>query len=108
MKNQKASREDRVKRLVEHGAVKVHRFLPSGREVWTVVGRDGDQLVDLDLHYCSCRHYYFAVLGGRDDTCYHIMAAETASKQGACDIVLFSDEELNHFIRLLIRDISSR
>src|SRR5579864_4433552 len=39
-----SNREERAQQVVNVYGVKVHRFEPSGREIWTVLGRDGDLL----------------------------------------------------------------
>jgi predicted nucleic acid-binding Zn finger protein len=91
--------------------VKVHRFEPSGREIWTVLGRDGDLLVDLSekrSSYCSCDDFYFRVQAGQVRECYHLMAARKARESGQFSTIVFSDEEYQSFLRALVVDIFSR
>ncbi len=95
--------------VVESQSVKLHRFLPSGRTIWTVVGRDCDFLVDLDLEsqdksYCSCSDFYFRVLSERIPECYHLLAVKIAMKEEMYSVIDFSDEEFARFLRALVKD----
>jgi predicted nucleic acid-binding Zn finger protein len=107
------TREDRAQKVVNNFGVKLHRFEPSRREIWTVVGTEGDALVDYDRsgkrrQYCSCDDFHFRVLGGRVSECYHLMAARNAREQNHYSMVIFSDEEYSSFLRSLLTDIFSR
>ncbi len=100
----------RASKAVEGQRVKLHRFLPSGRTIWTVVGTESDSLVDFDPEgdrkpYCSCGDFYFRVLSGKIPECYHLVAAKKAIKEGMYSIVEFRDDELLGFIRALVSDI---
>ncbi|MDA4131118.1 MAG: hypothetical protein OK457_10135 [Thaumarchaeota archaeon] len=101
-------REDKARKVVESLAVKLHKFSPSGRNVWTVVGSDGDFLVDLgstgSKPYCSCSDFYFRVLSGLIPECYHLIATKTAVKDEMYSVVEFSDEEFPGFMRALVLD----
>jgi predicted nucleic acid-binding Zn finger protein len=105
----KENREDRAQRVVENLGVKLHRFLPSGTELWTVVGRETDFFVDLPpggaRDYCSCDDFYFRVLSGKVPECYHLTAVKEAKKRNMFSIVEFSDDELTGFLKALISDI---
>lgn len=83
-------------------------FEPSGFSVWTVVGKDGDFLVDIETdrakQYCSCSDFHFRVLSGKVPECYHLIAARTALKEGKYSTTKFSDEELNSFLKALLKD----
>ena len=85
--------------------VKRHIFKPSGREIWTVLGGEGDQLVDDSQPYCSCRHFHFKVLGGKDLTCYHLLSISLAKKLEKYEEIVFHDEEHYDFLRALIKDL---
>ena len=63
--------------------MKRHVFIPSGRVLFTVVGRSGDEFIDPEKPFCSCRHFFFRVLGGKDPTCYHLLAYEMAKRPSA-------------------------
>ena len=80
-------------------------FLPSGRKMITVVGRLGDEFVDPDRPYCSCSNFFFHVLGGREETCYHLLVYIIASETGKLDVVEFSDEEYGTYLAATVRDV---
>lgn len=96
---------DRAVDAVLAGGVKECRFLPSGRRVITVVGRLGDEFIDPEKPYCSCSNFYFRVLGGREETCYHLLSYKIASATGRVDVVEFSDEEYGPYLAATIRDV---
>lgn len=90
---------------VAAGGVKENRFLPSGRKVFTVVGRLGDEFIDPWKPYCSCSNFYFRVLGGREELCYHLLSYKIAAKTGRIDVINFSDEEYGTYLTATIRDV---
>jgi predicted nucleic acid-binding Zn finger protein len=96
---------DRAIGTVLAGGVKESRFLPSGRKVITVVGRLGDEFIDPDRPYCSCSNFFFRVLGGREETCYHLLSYRIASETGRLDVVKFSDEEYGAYLAATVRDV---
>ncbi len=97
--------KERISEIVEEGRVKLHRFLPSDREIWTVVGSKGDQLVIESQPYCTCRHFHFAVLGGRDKTCYHLSALKKAKEFSKFVRIDIDDAEYGRFLSLLSSDV---
>ncbi len=99
------SKLDRAIDTVLAGGVKESVFLPSGRKVITVVGRLGDEFVDPEKPYCSCSNFFFRVLGGREDTCYHLLSYRIASETGKLDVVRFSDEEYGAYLAATVRDV---
>lgn len=105
-------REERAQKLVDDLRVKQHLFLPSERAVWTVVGRDGDMILNFDtsagLQYCSCNDFHFRVLGGEIPECYHLIAARSAFDQRKYCVTNFSDDEYESFLRSLLADVFSR
>ncbi len=74
--------------------------------LWTVVGTDGDHLVDGELHYCSCSHYYYRVLGGKDSTCHHLESLKLARATKSGSIFDFDDAEYAPFLSALLGDLS--
>jgi len=80
-------------------------FLPSGRKVITVVGRLGDEFVDSNRPYCSCSNFFFRVLGGREETCYHLLSYRMAAETDKLDVVKFSDEEYGAYFAAMVRDV---
>jgi len=92
-------------KLVSERSVKLHKFLPSGREIWTVVGREGDQLVDDSQPYCSCGHFYYRVLSHKDDICYHLLGLKIAKKMQKFDVIEFQDAEYPSLLESILKDI---
>lgn len=91
--------------IVAEGRVKLHKFIPSQREIWTVVGSRGDQLVIESQPYCTCRHFHYAVLGGRDKTCYHLSAVKKAKQTAKFVKVEIDDAEYGRFLAMLASNI---
>ena len=96
---------DRAIDAVLAGGVKEARFLPSGRKVVTVVGSMGDEFVDPDKPYCSCSNFFFRVVGGREEICYHLLSYKIAAKAGKVDVIEFSDEEYGAYFAATVRDV---
>jgi len=96
---------DRAIDTVLAGGVKESVFLPSGRKVITVVGTLGDELIDPERPSCSCSNFFFRVLGGREETCYHLLSHRIATRMGKVDIVRFSDEEYGSYLAATIGDV---
>ena len=99
------SKLDRAIDTVLAGGVKESVFLPSGRKVITVVGRLGDEFIDPERPYCSCSNFFFRVLGGREQTCYHLLSYRIALETGRLDVVRFSDEEYGPYLAATVRDV---
>ena len=96
---------ERALDAVMSGSVKEARFSPSGRTVITVVGRLGDEFIDPDRPYCSCSNFFFRVMGGKEDTCYHLLGHKIAAKTGKVDVTEFADEEYGAYLSAAICDI---
>lgn len=85
---------------VSQGRVKLHVFSPSGRTVWTVVGREDEYWTDPDSRYCSCPGYHF----GMSRSCYHIKWLERAQKLSMYETAEFDDAEFDGFMSGLVDD----
>jgi predicted nucleic acid-binding Zn finger protein len=96
---------DRAIDTVLAGGVKENRFLPSGRKLYVVVGKLGDEFIDPARPYCSCSNFFFRVLGGREDLCYHLLSYEIASRTGKVDVVEFSDDEYSPYLAATVNDV---
>ncbi len=96
---------DRAVDTVLAGGVKESLFLPSQRKVITVVGRLGDEFIDPDKPYCSCSNFFFRVLGGREEICYHLISYRIAAKTGRLDTVEFSDDEYGPYLAAIVHDV---
>jgi predicted nucleic acid-binding Zn finger protein len=95
----------RAAETVLAGGVKESVFHPSGRKLVTVVGRLGDEFVDPEKPYCSCSNFYFKVLGGREEACYHLLSYWMASKTGRVDVIEFDDEEYPSYLAATLGDV---
>jgi predicted nucleic acid-binding Zn finger protein len=105
-----SARLKKARDVVESQGVKLHRFHPSGRTIWTVVGRESDFLVEYDpgkenRQYCACSDFYYRVLSSKIPECYHLLACKIAQKEEMYVVVNFSDEELPSFLKALVSDI---
>lgn len=103
-------RDERLRAMdaVLGGRVKRHVFIPSGRTVYTVVGRSGDEFIDPEKPFCSCESFFFRVLGGRHETCYHLLAYRMAGETDSFSETSFHDEEFRYFLGLLSSDLLAR
>jgi len=99
------SKADQAAKAALAGAVKEHKFVPSGRTIYTVIGSEGDEFIDPGRSYCSCSHYFFRVLGGKDETCYHLLSYRIASELGKLDAVTFDDAEYGQVFATIVRDV---
>jgi predicted nucleic acid-binding Zn finger protein len=99
------SQFERAIEAVLRGCVKRHTFLPSGRYVYTVVGRNADEFIDPDKPFCSCESYFYSVLSAKAKYCYHILSYKIANEGGLIREVRFDDEEYDTFMRLLASDV---
>lgn len=87
------------------GSVKRHTFLPSGKSIYTVVGRNADEFIDPAKSFCSCESYFYSVLSGKAEYCYHLLGYKIADESGLVREVKFDDEEYDTFMRLLASDV---
>jgi predicted nucleic acid-binding Zn finger protein len=106
-------RQEKAQKVLSNLGVKLQIFKPSGRELWTVVGTDGDFIVDYEPSarrppYCSCQDFHFRVLSGAVSECYHLIAIKQARAQQLHSTVIFADEEYEGFLRALLQDVFSR
>jgi predicted nucleic acid-binding Zn finger protein len=87
------------------GCVKRHTFLPSGRQIYTVVGSNADEFIDPEKPFCSCESYFYGVMSTKVKYCYHILSYKIADESGLIQDVRFDDEEYDTFMRLLASDV---
>ena len=87
------------------GGVKECRFLPSGRRVLSVVGNLGDEFIVPEKPYCSCGNFFFRVLRGREEVCYHLLSYRIATKTGRVDIIEFQDDEYGDYLSAIVSDV---
>ena len=95
---------DKIEVLVSEKRVKLHVFEPSGRKIWTVVGRGEEHWIDPTEHYCSCPGFYFSKLNGKA-TCYHLESMNLAKQEDKTETIVFSDDEFPNFVKGLIDEL---
>ena len=44
-------------------------------------------------------------MGGKEDTCYHLLGHKIATKTGKVDVTEFADEEYGAYLSAAVRDI---
>jgi predicted nucleic acid-binding Zn finger protein len=109
-------REERAQKLVDELRVKRHLFAPSGRQIWSIVGNEGDFYATFPFddakqsfpEFCSCDDFHYRALNGEIAECYHLIAGKKAFQQKKYSTVEFSDEDYESFLRSLLHDIFSR
>ena len=84
--------------------LKLHYFVPSERKLWTIIGKNNEYWVDPELDYCSCKHYYYKTLSGKEK-CQHLKSFNELIKNNKYDKIKFSDDEYFDFLSMLIKDI---
>lgn len=102
----KGQKFDKAIDAVLAGSVKQIQFKPSGRKIFVVVGKMGDEFIDPEKPYCSCSNFFFKVLSGKDDLCYHLLSYKIAVKADRVDVIEFSDEEYPGYLAATIGDVS--
>jgi predicted nucleic acid-binding Zn finger protein len=73
--------------------------------VISVVGSLGDEFVDPERPYCSCSNFFFRVIGGREEICYHLLSYKIAEKTGRIDVLEFIDDEYGPYYSATVRDV---
>tara|TARA_B100001750_G_scaffold243324_1_gene258342 strand:+ start:2402 stop:2734 length:333 start_codon:yes stop_codon:yes gene_type:complete len=104
----KRSSDDLIDDLINEGRVKLHKFQPSGRELWTVVGNYGDHLIFIHGDYCSCRGFYFSLIRQNSSSCYHLKAYKIAKQQKKYSSIEISDSDYEIFLKLLTQSIKKQ
>ena len=93
----------RIDEAVTSGSVKQMLFLPSGKILWVVVGRDNEYWVDPILGFCSCKDYYFSTLSGKDE-CYHLKSIRKATSEDRFSVIQFDDREYVEILQAIVED----
>lgn len=93
----------RIDEAIMSGSIKQMLFLPSGKKLWIVVGRDNEYWVDPDLGFCSCKDYYFTTLSGKDE-CYHLKSVRKTISEKRFTIIDFLDDEYVGFLQAIAED----
>ena len=93
----------RVDEAVTSGSVKQMLFLPSGKKLWVVVGRDNEYWADPEIGFCSCKDYYFTTLSGKGE-CYHLKSVRKAMSENRFITIDFIDSEYVGFLQAIAED----
>ncbi|MGA1974214.1 MAG: SWIM zinc finger family protein [Conexivisphaerales archaeon] len=96
----------KASKIVDSGGVKRHIFEPSGTEIWTVVGAEGEYLVSDDPPLCTCPAFYFSLTRGKKRNCHHLIAVELAKQEDHVATTVGRDEEIRIFLKLLCEEAS--
>jgi predicted nucleic acid-binding Zn finger protein len=91
----------KAREIVDSAGVKRHVFEPSGTEIWTVVGSEGEYLVSNEPPLCACPAFYFALARSRKKECHHQLALMLARQQNRFVTIVGHDEEIPVFLGLL-------
>ncbi len=78
-------------------------FLPSGKKLWAVIGRDNEYWADPELGFCSCKDFYFNTLSQGQD-CYHLRSVVKAIQQRGFTTIEFDDSEYVRLLHALAHD----
>ena len=70
---------DKVSDLLTGHCVLKYVFMPSGRIVWIVKGRERDYLIIPEAPYCHCTNFYMHIVSGKGKFCQHLAAQRIAS-----------------------------
>ncbi|MGB9169358.1 MAG: hypothetical protein WCB31_10565 [Nitrososphaeraceae archaeon] len=89
-----------------YSRIKLHIFVPSDRKIWTIVSKNNEYWLDLDLDYCTCKNYFFKTLSGMD-RCIHLKSLAEALTLEDYDRVEFQDDEYVGFLTSLLKDVLS-
>ena len=99
-------RKDKKEKLASKGSVKVIRFIPTLKELYTVVGEREEYVVSLDPLFCTCKAFYFKNLKAMEpEKCVHIEALEEALKKGSYTTIIAHDEEMSQIFKYLLQDV---
>ena len=75
-----STKQEKINSIVDQRRVKLHRFNPSKREIWTIVGKAKEHWIDPDSKFCSCSGYYFGMIKNKSP-CYHLDSILKAKKE---------------------------
>ena len=98
---------EQTENAINSNAVKLHVFEPSGRELWTIVGRHDEHWIDPELNFCSCKDYYYKTLSELKE-CYHLTNLKQARENKSFALIKFHDTEYDIFMTALISDSANK
>ena len=95
--------QSRMGYTVRPGSVKQMLFLPSGKKLWVVIGRDNEYWTDPELGFCSCKDFYFTTLSGGQD-CYHLKSVRKTIQQRGFTAIEFDDSDYTQLLQAVADD----
>ena len=95
--------QSRIDYTVRSGSVKQILFLPSGKKLWVVIGRDNEYWTDPELGFCSCKDFYFTTLSGGQD-CYHLKSVRKTIQQRGFTAIEFDDSDYTQLLQAVADD----
>lgn len=95
--------QSRIDYTVRQGSVKQMLFLPSGKKLWVVIGRDNEYWTDPELGFCSCKDFYFTTLSGGQD-CYHLKSVRKTIQQRGFTAIEFDDSDYTQLLQAVADD----
>ncbi|MDQ3908795.1 MAG: hypothetical protein M3232_00115 [Thermoproteota archaeon] len=95
--------QSRIDYAVSSGSVKQMLFLPSGKNLWIVIGRDNEYWIDPELGFCSCKDFYFNTLSGGQD-CYHLKSVRKAIQERGFRVIEFDDSDYVYLLQAVADD----
>ena len=95
--------QSRVDYTISSGSVKQMLFMPSGKKLWVVIGRDNEYWTDPELGFCSCKDFYFTTLSGGQD-CYHLKSVRKTIQQTGFKAIEFDDSDYIHLLQAVTDD----
>jgi predicted nucleic acid-binding Zn finger protein len=95
--------QSRMDYTVRQGSVKQMLFLPSGKKLWVVIGRDNEYWTDPELGFCSCKDFYFTTLSGGQD-CYHLKSVRKTIQQRGFTAIEFDDSDYTQLLQAVADD----
>lgn len=98
------NRDQKIKNILDGENVNLYSFLPTGRKIWTVKTPNGLHTVIENKLYCTCGHFYFSVLSGKDDNCYHIDIIRIAKTTKQYSIIECNDIDFGNFLRTTLTE----
>ena len=99
-----STKQEKINAVVSERRVKLHRFNPSQREIWTIVGKEKEHWIDPQSNFCSCAGYYFGMIKN-NSPCYHLESISLAKKENKFEIIEFNDDEYESFISGIVSDL---
>ena len=99
-----STKQEKINAVVTERRVKLHRFNPSQREIWTIVGKEKEHWIDPQSNFCSCSGYYFGIIKN-NSPCYHLESISIAKKENKFEIIEFNDDEYESFISGIVSDL---